>query len=151
MKRIAYGDFAGETRNALNKHLATPKAHRRRVRRPFDTLRANDEKPNNKSQTLFFGIPKGTFYKKSPCAGHGAEPHEYSLTALSGRRSEQAWDNDCQTKAGGKGRRVCTKRVNGRLPSGRGLYAVFIHQRTVQPRFNGEYRNLKKRVKYNKP
>ena len=35
--------------------------------------------PNTKSQTLFFGIPKGTFYKKSPWAGFGAEPHEYSL------------------------------------------------------------------------
>ena len=44
-------------------------------------MRANDEKPNNKSQTLFFGIPKGTFYKKSPLAGFGAAPHEYSLTA----------------------------------------------------------------------
>ena len=29
------------------------------------------------SQTLFFGIPKGTFYKKYPWAGYGAEPHEY--------------------------------------------------------------------------
>ena len=34
-------------------------------------------KPNNESQTLFFGIPKGTFYKKSPWAGYGAAPHEY--------------------------------------------------------------------------
>ena len=50
---------------------------RRHARRSFDTLGANDEKPNNKSQTLFFGIPKGTFYKKSPWAGFGAEPHEY--------------------------------------------------------------------------
>ena len=45
----------------------------------FDTLGANDEKPYNKNQTLFFGIPKGTFYKKSPWAGHGAEPHIYGL------------------------------------------------------------------------
>ena len=29
-------------------------------------------KPNNERQTLFFGIPKGTFYKKSPWAGYGA-------------------------------------------------------------------------------
>ena len=35
--------------------------------------------PNTKSQTLFFGIPKGTFYKKSPWAGHGAEPQIYGL------------------------------------------------------------------------
>ncbi len=35
--------------------------------------------PNTISQTLFFGITKGTFYKKSPWAGFGAEPHEYSL------------------------------------------------------------------------
>ena len=41
----------------------------------FDTLEANDKNPNTKSQTLFFGIPKGTFYKKSPWAGYGAEPH----------------------------------------------------------------------------
>ena len=41
----------------------------------FDILGANAKNPNNKSQTLFFGIPKGTFYKKSPLAGYGAEPH----------------------------------------------------------------------------
>ena len=45
----------------------------------FDTLGANGEKPYNKNQTLFFGIPKGTFYKKSPWAGHGAEPHIYGF------------------------------------------------------------------------
>ena len=39
MKRIAYGDFAGETRDALIKRVATPKANRRHVRRSFDTLR----------------------------------------------------------------------------------------------------------------
>ena len=50
-----------------------PKASGRCVRRPFDTLGANHEKQNNKSQTLFFGIPKGTFYKKSPLAGFGAK------------------------------------------------------------------------------
>ena len=43
----------------------------------FDTLEANGEKTYNKGQTLFFGIPKGTFYKKSPWAGYGAAPHEY--------------------------------------------------------------------------
>ena len=86
MKRIAYGDFAGKTRDALIKRIATPKANRRHVRRSFDILIANDEKPNNKSQTLFFGIPKGTFYKKSPWAGYGAEPHEYRLIAACSRR-----------------------------------------------------------------
>ena len=39
---------------------------RRHVRRSFDTLIAKDDNPSNKSQTLFFGIPKGTFCKKSP-------------------------------------------------------------------------------------
>ena len=63
-----------------------PKASRRHVRRPFDTLRANDEKPNNKSQTLFFGIPKGTFYKKSPLAGFGAEPQAVGLIVACNRR-----------------------------------------------------------------
>ncbi|MEE0681127.1 MAG: hypothetical protein U0M20_02830, partial [Christensenellales bacterium] len=38
-------------------------------------LEANDKNPNTKSQTLFFGIPKWTFYKKSTLAGFGAEPH----------------------------------------------------------------------------
>ncbi len=50
---------------------------RRHVRRSFDTLIAKDDNPSNKSQTLFFGIPKGTFYKKSPLAGYGAAPHVY--------------------------------------------------------------------------
>ena len=45
----------------------------RRVLRLFDPLIANDENPNNKILTLFFGIPKGTFYKKSPLAGSGAK------------------------------------------------------------------------------
>ena len=78
--------FCGLISLSAVQHLATPKASRRHVRRSFDTLRANDEKPNNKSQTLFFGIPKGTFYKKSPLAGHGAAPHEYSLIAACNRR-----------------------------------------------------------------
>ncbi|MFR9199969.1 MAG: hypothetical protein ACLVML_03940 [Candidatus Gastranaerophilaceae bacterium] len=51
----------------------------------FDTLEANDKNPNTKSQTLFFGIPKGTFYKKSTLAGFGAEPHESSLIAACSR------------------------------------------------------------------
>ena len=59
---------------------------RRHVRRSFDTLIAKDDNPSNKSQTLFFGIPKGTFYKKSPLAGHGAAPHENSLIAARNRR-----------------------------------------------------------------
>ena len=42
----------------------------------FDILGANAKNPNNKSQTLFFGIPKGTFYKKSPLAGYGAALYE---------------------------------------------------------------------------
>ena len=73
-----------------------PKASRRHVRRPFDALRANDEKPNNKSQTLFFGITKGTFYKKSPWAGFGAEPHYNSLIAACSRR---AWTKPVGTAA----------------------------------------------------
>ena len=48
----------------------------------FDTLRADDEKTNTKSQTLFFGIPKGTFYKKSPWAGFGAKAPRGSLHAV---------------------------------------------------------------------
>ena len=59
-------------------------------RRHVDTLRANDEDPNTKSQTLFFGIPKGTFYKKSPLAGYGAAPHEASLIAAFSRRPDFA-------------------------------------------------------------
>ena len=51
----------------------------------FDPLIANDENPNNKILTLFFGIPKGTFYKKSPLAGYGAEPHEASLIVACSR------------------------------------------------------------------
>ena len=42
--------------------------------------------PNTISQTLFFGITKGTFYKKSPWAGFGAEPHYNSLIAACSRR-----------------------------------------------------------------
>ena len=42
----------------------------------FDTLGAIAKNPNNNSRMLFFGIPKGTFYKKSPLAGFGAEPHK---------------------------------------------------------------------------
>ena len=30
---------------------------------------------NTENKTLFFGISKGTFYKKSPLAGYGAAPH----------------------------------------------------------------------------
>ena len=55
----------------------------RRVLRLFDPLIANDENPNNKILTLFFGIPKGTFYKKSPLAGYGAKAPYMGLTALS--------------------------------------------------------------------
>ncbi len=78
--------FCGLISLSAVQHLATPKASRRHVRRSFDTLRANDEKPNNKSQTLFFGIPKGTFYKKSPLAGYGAEPMYMGLTVACSRR-----------------------------------------------------------------
>ena len=35
----------------------------------FDTLEANDKNPNTKSQTLFFGIPKGDFLQKVPFGG----------------------------------------------------------------------------------
>ena len=39
----------------------------------FDTLGAIAKNPNNNSRMLFFGIPKGTFYKKLPLAGFGAK------------------------------------------------------------------------------
>ena len=56
----------------MDKSNATPKADRRHVRY-FDTLGAIAKNPNNNSRMLFFGIPKGTFYKKSPLAGFGAK------------------------------------------------------------------------------
>ncbi len=48
-----------------------------------------------KIQTLkvkhcFFGIPKGTFYKRSPLEGYGAAPHEASLIASFSRRPDFA-------------------------------------------------------------
>ena len=48
------------------------------MKQPIKMMKNNDENLNTKNQTLFFGIPKGTFYKKSPWAGFGAAPHEYS-------------------------------------------------------------------------
>ena len=52
----------------------------------FDTLGAIAKNPNNNSRMLFFGIPKGTFYKKSPLAGYGAEPMYMGLTVACSRR-----------------------------------------------------------------
>ena len=49
------------------------------MKQPIKMMKNNDENLNTKNLPLFFGIPKGTFYKKSPWAGFGAEPHEYSL------------------------------------------------------------------------
>ena len=51
------------------------------MKQPIKMMKNNDENLNTKNQTLFFGIPKGTFYKKSPWAGFVAEPREYSLIA----------------------------------------------------------------------
>ena len=52
----------------------------------FDTLGAIAKNPNNNSRMLFFGIPKGTFYKKSPLAGFGAEPHVMGLIVACNQR-----------------------------------------------------------------
>src|SRR5699024_4426177 len=71
--------FCGLSSLSAEQALRTPKASRRHVRRSFDTLRASDKNPIFKNQTLFFGIPKGAFYKKSPLAGCGAEPHRACL------------------------------------------------------------------------
>ena len=38
-----------------------------------------------KVKRCFSGFQRGTFYKKSPLAGFGAEPHESSLIAACGR------------------------------------------------------------------
>ena len=53
----------------------------------FDTLGAIAKNPNNNSRMLFFGIPKGTFYKKSPLAGFGAEPHVRGLASACSRQA----------------------------------------------------------------
>ena len=67
---------------------ATPKASRRRVRRPFDTLRAVGETQTMKVKRCFSGIQRGLFTKSPLWRGMGRSPMYPCVTALSERPSK---------------------------------------------------------------